>query len=67
MISSPQEIEQNAVAIANWVVYNGRPFVLPTDDGKRMYLTVLNEDQMKFLNTTVTAMADAEAPKVTEE
>ena len=65
MISSPQEIEQNAVAIANWVVYNGRPFVLPTDDGKRMYLAVLNEDQMRALNTPV--IADAKKPEPAEE
>lgn len=46
MISTPQEIEQNAVAIANWIVYNNRPFVIPTDDGKKVFLAVLSQEEM---------------------
>ena len=44
MISTPQEIEQSAVAIANWIIYNNRPFVIPTEDGKQVYLAVLNQE-----------------------
>ena len=67
MISTPQEIEGTAIAIANWIVYNGRPFVIHTDDGKKVYLAVLNEDQMRSLDTIVAAMVNAEKPEVTEE
>ena len=50
MISTPQEIEQTAMAVANWIVYNGRPFTLPTDQQGRVYLCVLTEEQMAKLN-----------------
>ena len=46
MISTPQEIEQTAMAVANWIVYNNRPFVLPADNGSKVYLAVLSEDDM---------------------
>ena len=45
MISNPQEIEQEAIAIANWIVYNNRPFVIPTSDGKRAVLCLMTEDE----------------------
>ena len=45
MISSPQEIEQVAVQIANWIVYNNRPFYINTQDGSRMVLTIMPEDE----------------------
>ena len=49
MISTPQEIEQTAVSIANWIAYRG-PFVLPADNGQRVYLCVLTEDQYRDLS-----------------
>lgn len=49
MISTPQEIEQNAMAIANWIIYNGKPFVLPADNKQNVYLAVLTEEQMQKL------------------
>lgn len=45
MISSPQEIEQVAVQIANWISYNNRPFYISTQDGTRMVLTLMTEDE----------------------
>ena len=45
MISSPQEIEQVAVQIANWIAYNNRPFYINTQDGTRMVLTIMPEDE----------------------
>ena len=48
MISNPQEIEQTAMTIANWVAYRG-PFVLPTDTKEKVYLCLLNEEQFKQL------------------
>lgn len=45
MISNPQEIEQEAIAIANWIVYNNRPFIIPTSDGKRVVLCLMTEDE----------------------
>ena len=45
MISSPQEIEQVAVQIANWIAYNNRPFYINTQDGTRMVLTLMREDE----------------------
>lgn len=45
MISSPQEIEQVAVQIANWIAYNNRPFIINTQDGTRMVLTLMTEDE----------------------
>lgn len=50
MISTPQEIESTAIAVANWVIYNQKPFALPTENGTRAYLTVLTEEQMQTLN-----------------
>lgn len=64
MISNPQEIEQTAMAIANWIVYNNRPFVFPADGGKQVYLTVLSEEQMRMLSPPVT---DTEENIVTSE
>lgn len=49
MISSPQEIEQTAVNIANWINYNNRPFVLAQENGNTMFLVVLTEEQMMML------------------
>lgn len=60
MISTPQEIEQNAVAIANWIVYNNRPFVIPTDDGKQVYLTVLNQEDYIRLQASQTPTVEPE-------
>ena len=51
MISSPQEIEQTALSIANWIVYNNRPFILPADNNTKVYLTVLTEDQYNTLTS----------------
>ncbi len=45
MISNPQEIEQEAVAIANWIAYNNRPFIIPTSDGKKAVLCLMTEDE----------------------
>ena len=45
MISSPQEIEQVAVQIASWIVYNNRPFRINTQDGNVMVLTIMPEDE----------------------
>ena len=52
MITTPQELEQTAMAVANWVVYNNRPFVLPADNNTKVYLTVLTEEQMNALNAS---------------
>ena len=62
MISTPQEIEQNAMAIANWIVYNQRPFVLPADNGGKVYLAVLSEEDMAKLQSQPAA-----EPAITEE
>lgn len=51
MISSPNEVEQTAISIANWISYNGRPFVLTSDNGTKVYLAVLTEEQMMMLQT----------------
>lgn len=45
MISSPQEIEQTAISIANWIAYNNRPFRINTQDGNVMVLTIMPEDE----------------------
>lgn len=61
MISTPQEIESTAMSIANWIVYNQRPFVLPTDGGQKVYLAVLTDDDMVKLNgSPVSAPIDTE-------
>ena len=49
MISTPQEVEGAAIAIANWIAYNGRPFIIHTDDGKIVYLAVLSQDELMKL------------------
>ena len=53
MISSPNEVEQTAISIANWINYNGRPFVLTADGDRKLYLTVLTEEQMMMLQAPV--------------
>ena len=45
MISSPQEVEQVAVQIANWIAYNNRPFYINTQDGTRLVLTIMSEEE----------------------
>ena len=62
MISTPQEIEQTAMSVANWIVYNNRPFVLPAENNTKVYLTVLSEEQMQRLNTpeVATVVSDEE-------
>lgn len=45
MISSPQEVEQVAVQIANWIAYNNRPFYINTQDRTRVVLTIMPEDE----------------------
>lgn len=67
MISTPQEIEQTAMAVANWIVYNNKPFVLPTDNGGKAFLAVLNEEQMRILDMAANAIANAEKPKGEEK
>ena len=66
MVSTPQEVEQNAVAIANWIVYNNRPFVIPTEDGKQVYLAVLNQEDYIRLQTPQMPAVESE-PVVEEE
>lgn len=51
MISNPQEVEQTAMAIANWIVYNKKPFTLPADNGSKVYLTILSEEQMRLIES----------------
>ena len=53
MITTPQELEQTAMAVANWIVYNNRPFVLPAENNSKVYLAVLTEEQMQKLNQPV--------------
>ena len=53
MISTPQELEQTAMSIANWIIYNGRPFILPAENNTKVYLAVLTEEQMMRLNAPV--------------
>lgn len=48
MISTPQEIEQTAMAIANWIAYRG-PFILPADNGKKVVLCLMDEAQYNAL------------------
>lgn len=62
MISNPQEVEQTAMSIANWIVYNNRPFILPAENNTKVYLTVLSEEQMQRLNTpeVATVVSDEE-------
>ena len=38
------------MAIANWIVYNNRPFVLPAENNTKVYLAVLTEEQIQKLN-----------------
>lgn len=64
MISTPQEIEQNAMAIANWIVYNNRPFVLPAEGGKSVYLCVLSEQDMEKLQAQPVTVSQDEGPSV---
>lgn len=59
MISTPQEIESTAMSIANWIVYNQKPFILPADNGNKVYLVVLTENDMAKLNGSP-APVDAE-------
>ena len=65
MISTPQEIEQNALAIANWIIYNGRPFVLPAENNTKVYLAVLTEQDMAKLQSQP-AIQDAEIVQTQE-
>lgn len=65
MISTPQEIEQNALAIANWIIYNGRPFVLPADNGGKVYLAVFTEQDMAKLQSQP-VVQDAEVVQTQE-
>lgn len=51
MITTPQELEQTAMAVANWIVYNNRPFVLPADNNTKVYLSVLTEEQYNMLTS----------------
>lgn len=69
MISTPQEIEQNAMAIANWIIYNGKPFILPADNKQNVYLAVLTEEQMQRLQAPIvqdTQPVQTESEEVTE-
>lgn len=59
MITSPQELEQIAVRMAEWIMYNNRPFRLPADNGSKVYLTVLTEEQMAKLNAPAGEPAEA--------
>lgn len=59
MITSPQELEQIAVRMAEWIMYNNRPFCLPADNGTKVYLTVLTEEQMAKLNAPAGGTAEA--------
>ena len=65
MISTPQEIEQTAMAVANWIVYNNRPFIIPTEDGKQVYLAVLNQED--YIRLQVPQMPAVEPEPVVEE
>lgn len=49
MISTPQEVESAALAVANWIVYNQKPFVLPAGEKQKVYLTVLSEAEFAKL------------------
>lgn len=60
MISTPQEIEQTAMSVANWIVYNNRPFVLPAENNTKVYLAVLTEEQMQTLNNPPAPAAEVE-------
>lgn len=60
MISTPQEIEQTAMSVANWIVYNNRPFVLPAENNTKVYLAVLTEGQMQILNNPPAPAAEVE-------
>jgi len=63
MISNPQEIEQEAIAIANWIAYNGRPFIIPTSDGTRAVLCLMSEQAYRdAIEPKETAPADTTAP-----
>ena len=66
MISNPQEVEQTAMSIANWIVYNNRPFVLPAENNTKVYLTVLSEEQMQSLNAPPASAQIVEDTEVSE-
>ena len=66
MISSPQEIEQVAVQIANWIAYNNRPFRINTQDGNVMVLTIMPEDEYNQRMGIATSRPHIEEEKTEE-
>ena len=64
MISSPQEIEQVAVQIANWIAYNNRPFRINTQDGNVMVLTIMPEEEYNQRIGIATSRPHIEEEKV---
>ena len=66
MISTPQEIEQTAIAVANWIVYNNRPFILSQENGNKMYLAVLTEEQMLMVQNMMTVTPTAQTEEKSE-
>ena len=64
MISSPQEIEQTAISIANWIAYNNRPFRINTQDGNVMVLTIMPEDEYNQRMGIATSRPHIEEEKV---
>ena len=64
MISSPQEIEQVAVQIANWIAYNNRPFRINTQDGNVMVLTIMPEEEYNQRMGIATSRPHIEEEKV---
>lgn len=67
MISSPQEIEQTAVSIANWIVYNNRPFYINAQDGTRMVMSVMPENQYNLCMGIATSIPKTENQEKEEE
>ena len=63
MISNPQEVESTAAAVANWIVYNKRPYIFPNENGSKVYLAVLTEEQMRMLD----AFGSVRVPEMPEE
>ena len=64
MISSPQEIEQTAISIANWIAYNNRPFRINTQDGNVMVLTIMPEEEYNQRMGIATSRPHIEEEKV---
>ena len=58
IMMTPEDIEKDALTIASWIRYNGRPFVFTTDDNRKAFLVLVSEEEMQILEAAAKALAE---------